>query len=199
MTAPHDMTVAQLSALLRARETSAVELASHFLARARADHTLGAFLATDVEVTLAQARASDARRAAGRVRGPLDGVPIAHKDIFVTRDFPTTAGSRILENYRSPFDATLVARLGDASEEGAGMVTLGKLNCDEFAMGSSNEHSAYGPVQNPWDRTRVPGGSSGGSAAAVAAGLPPAAPGPAPGGSIRHPAAFGGITGINPP
>jgi len=198
MTAPHDMTVAQLSALLRARETSAVELASHFLARARADHTLGAFLATDVEVTLAQARASDARRAAGRVRGPLDGVPIAHKDIFVTRDFPTTAGSRILENYRSPFDATLVARLGDASEEGAGMVTLGKLNCDEFAMGSSNEHSAYGPVQNPWDRTRVPGGSSGGSAAAVAAGLTPAATGTDTGGSIRQPAAFCGITGIKP-
>jgi len=198
MTAPHDMTVAQLSALLRARETSAVELASHFLARAQADHTLGAFLATDVEVTLAQARASDARRAAGRVRGPLDGVPIAHKDIFVTRDFPTTAGSRILENYRSPFDATLVARLGDAPEEGAGMVTLGKLNCDEFAMGSSNEHSAYGPVQNPWDRTRVPGGSSGGSAAAVAAGLTPAATGTDTGGSIRQPAAFCGITGIKP-
>ena len=198
MTAPHDLTVAQLSALLRAREASAVELASHFLARAEADRALGAFLATDVEVTLAQARASDARRAAGHPRGPLDGVPIAHKDIFVTRDFPTTAGSRILENYRSPFDATLVARLGDVSEEGAGMVTLGKLNCDEFAMGSSNEHSAYGPVQNPWDRTRVPGGSSGGSAAAVAAGLTPAATGTDTGGSIRQPAAFCGITGIKP-
>ena len=128
----------------------------------------------------------------------MRGVPIAHKDIFVTRDFPTTAGSRILENYRSPFDATLVARLGDAPEEGAGMVTLGKLNCDEFAMGSSNEHSAYGPVQNPWDRTRVPGGSSGGSAAAVAAGLTPAATGTDTGGSIRQPAAFCGITGIKP-
>ena len=127
------------------------------------------------------------------VGGPLAGVPIAHKDIFVTRDFPTTAGSKMLQGYRSPFDATTVARLADA-----GAVTLGKLNCDEFAMGSSNENSAYGVVHNPWDATRIPGGSSGGSAAAVAARLAPAATGTDTGGSIRQPAAFCGITGIKP-
>jgi len=120
-------------------------------------------------------------------------VPIAHKDIFVTRDFPTTAGSRMLEGYRSPFDATVVNRLAQA-----GMVTLGKLNCDEFAMGSANENSAYGVSRNPWDLQRVPGGSSGGSAAALAAGLTPAATGTDTGGSIRQPASFCGITGIKP-
>ncbi|MFZ9664386.1 MAG: Asp-tRNA(Asn)/Glu-tRNA(Gln) amidotransferase subunit GatA, partial [Limnohabitans sp.] len=125
--------------------------------------------------------------------GPLEGVPIAHKDIFVTRDFPTTAGSRMLEGYRSPFDATVVNRLAQA-----GMVTLGKLNCDEFAMGSANENSAYGVSRNPWDLQRVPGGSSGGSAAALAAGLTPAATGTDTGGSIRQPASFCGITGIKP-
>jgi aspartyl-tRNA(Asn)/glutamyl-tRNA(Gln) amidotransferase subunit A len=132
--------------------------------------------------------------------GCLEGVPLAHKDVFVTRDFATTAGSKILSAYRSPFDATVVQKLGAGVNDqgGAGMVTLGKLNCDEFAMGSSNENSAYGAVKNPWDATRIPGGSSGGSAAAVAARLTPAATGTDTGGSIRQPASFCGITGIKP-
>jgi aspartyl-tRNA(Asn)/glutamyl-tRNA(Gln) amidotransferase subunit A len=127
-------------------------------------------------------------------------VPIAHKDVFVTRDFATTAGSKILSGYRSPFDATVVQKLGAGvnAQGGAGMVTLGKVNCDEFAMGSANENSAYGAVTNPWDTSRVPGGSSGGSAAAVAARLAPAATGTDTGGSIRQPASFCGITGIKP-
>jgi aspartyl-tRNA(Asn)/glutamyl-tRNA(Gln) amidotransferase subunit A len=196
----HDLTIAELAAKLRKRELSAVEAARHFLARGAAHEALGAYLATDEEVTLAQARAADARIAAGD-GAPLLGVPIAHKDIFVTKDFPSTAGSRILENYRSPFDATVVARLGQGAPgqgAGAGAVTLGKLNCDEFAMGSSNENSAYRPAANPWDRSRIPGGSSGGSAVAVAARLAPAATGTDTGGSIRQPASFCGITGIKP-
>ncbi len=192
----HDLGVAQLAAKLAAKEVSSVELTRHFLARITAQDALGAFLATDEDVSLAQARAADARLAAGE-RTPLLGVPLAHKDVFVTRDFPTTAGSKMLENYRSPFDATVVAKLGVA-EGGAGMVTLGKLNCDEFAMGSGNDNSAYQPVHNPWDTTRIPGGSSGGSAAAVAARLIPAATGTDTGGSIRQPASLTGITGIKP-
>ncbi|MDO9258431.1 MAG: amidase, partial [Polaromonas sp.] len=192
----HDLSVAQLAAKLAAREVSSVEVTQHFLGRIRQHDSLGAFLATDAEISLAQARAADARLAAGE-RTPLLGVPLAHKDIFVTRDFPTTAGSKMLENYRSPFDATMVSRLGVAPG-GAGMVTLGKLNCDEFAMGSGNENSAYQKVQNPWDTSRVPGGSSGGSAAAVAARLVPAATGTDTGGSIRQPASLTGITGIKP-
>jgi aspartyl-tRNA(Asn)/glutamyl-tRNA(Gln) amidotransferase subunit A len=141
-TALHDLGVAQLAARLAARAISSVEVTQHFLARIRQEN-LGAFLATDEDVSLAQARAADARLAAGE-RTPLLGVPLAHKDVFVTRDFPTTAGSKMLENYRSPFDATVVSRLG---LQGAGMVTLGKLNCDEFAMGSGNENSAYKPVK----------------------------------------------------
>jgi aspartyl-tRNA(Asn)/glutamyl-tRNA(Gln) amidotransferase subunit A len=188
----HDFTVAELAASLRARELSAVEAAGHFLARAASHAALGAYLATNEDVTLAQARAADARLADGTA-GPLEGVPLAHKDIFVTRDFPSTAGSLMLEGYQSPFDSTVVHKLA-----GAGMVTLGKLNCDEFAMGSSNENSAYHPVSNPWDVTRIPGGSSGGSAAAVAARLTPAATGTDTGGSIRQPASFCGITGIKP-
>jgi aspartyl-tRNA(Asn)/glutamyl-tRNA(Gln) amidotransferase subunit A len=191
-TAVHDWSVAQLAQALRDRELSAVEAARHFLARAGAQAGLGAFLATDEQVTLAQARAADARLAAGEV-SPLLGVPIAHKDIFVTRDFASTAGSKMLEHYRSPFDATVVARLAEA-----GTVSLGKLNCDEFAMGSSNENSAYRPARNPWDTARIPGGSSGGSAVAVAARLAPAATGTDTGGSIRQPASFCGITGIKP-
>jgi len=190
--APHELTVAQLSAELQARRVSAVELAEHFLARIDSHAALGAFLATDREVTLAQARAADARLTQGGAP-QLTGVPLAHKDIFVTTDFPTTAGSRILQGFRSPFDSTVVSRLG-----GAGMVCLGKLSCDEFAMGSANENCAYGPVKNPWDQGRVPGGSSGGSAAAVAARLTPAATGTDTGGSIRQPASFCGLTGIKP-
>ena len=193
MTQPlHDLTVADLAARLKARDVSAEEVARHFLARSQAAADLGAYLAMDEEATLAQARAADALLAAGNAPA-LAGVPIAHKDIFVTRDFATTAGSKMLADYRSPFDATVVRQLA-----GAGMVTLGKLNCDEFAMGSANENSAYGVVKNPWDTARVPGGSSGGSAAAVAARLTPAATGTDTGGSIRQPASFCGITGIKP-
>jgi aspartyl-tRNA(Asn)/glutamyl-tRNA(Gln) amidotransferase subunit A len=190
-TALHDMTVAELAAGLKAKTFSATEVARHFLARAQNDPT-GSFLALNPDATLAQAKASDERLAAGNA-GLLEGVPLGHKDIFVTRDFPTTAGSKMLQGYRSPFDATLVQRLAEA-----GMVTLGKLSCDEFAMGSGNENCAYGPVRNPWDTSRVPGGSSGGSAAAIAARLVPAATGTDTGGSIRQPASFCGITGIKP-
>ncbi len=192
MSAPERATLAELGRLLDAGAVSAEELAHHFLARIERHRDLNAFLDVRPEATLAQARAADARRAAGE-RGPLLGVPLAHKDVFVTRDWATTAASRMLEGYRSPFDAAVVENLGRA-----GMVCLGKLNCDEFAMGSSNENSAYGPVLNPWDRGAVPGGSSGGSAAAVAARLAPVATATDTGGSIREPAAFSGVTGIKP-
>jgi aspartyl-tRNA(Asn)/glutamyl-tRNA(Gln) amidotransferase subunit A len=196
----HDLTVAELAAKLRSKDVSAVETARHFLARGAKHDALGAYLATNEETTLAQALVADQRIAAGEA-SPLLGVPIAHKDIFVTRDFPTTAGSRMLEGYLSPFDATVVARLGSGVPgvgPGAGMVTLGKLNCDEFAMGSASENSAFRPVRNPWDVSRIPGGSSGGSAVAVAARLAPAATGTDTGGSIRQPASFTGVTGIKP-
>ena len=192
-TALHDLTVVQLASLLRAREVSAVETAQHFLARAQAHQALGAFLDINAEATLRQARAADLALGAGGAMPALLGVPLAHKDIFVTRDFVTTAGSKMLAGYRSPFDATVVTRLAEQ-----GVVTLGKLNCDEFAMGSANENSAFGPVKNPWDLTRTPGGSSGSSAAAVAARLVPAATGTDTGGSIRQPASFCGVTGIKP-
>ena len=192
----HDMTVAELAQALKAKQVSAVEVATGFLARL-GGNPHNAFLDIDSEVTLAQAQASDARLAAGTA-GLLEGVPVGHKDVFVTRDFATTAGSKILTDYRSPFDATLVQKLGASAFGGAGMVTVGKLNCDEFAMGSANENSAFGEVTNPWDTARVPGGSSGGSAAAVAARLVPAATGTDTGGSIRQPASFCGITGIKP-
>jgi len=187
----HHLSVAELAALLRTKQVSAVEVATRFLARL-GGNPHNAFLDINSEVTLEQARASDAKLAAGTA-GPLEGVPIAHKDVFVTQDFVTTAGSKILTGYCSPFDATVVRKLREA-----GMVTLGKLNCDEFAMGSSNENSAFGAVSNPWETSHVPGGSSGGSAAAVAARLTPAATGTDTGGSIRQPAAFCGITGIKP-
>jgi aspartyl-tRNA(Asn)/glutamyl-tRNA(Gln) amidotransferase subunit A len=195
MTASLDLataTLAQLSRMLAAREVSAVELARAYLARMEQQKVLNAFLETRPEVTLAQAAAADARRARGEAT-PLTGIPIAHKDIFVTKDFASTASSRILKGYMSPFDATVVDNLGRA-----GMVTLGKLNCDEFAMGSSNENSAYGNVLNPWDHGAVPGGSSGGSAAAVAARIAPVATATDTGGSIREPAAFSGVTGTKP-
>jgi len=184
--------VAELGRLLATREVSAVELAQLQLDRIERHRDLNAFLDVRPEVTLAQARAADERRARGEA-GSLLGVPIAHKDIFVTRDWASTASSKILHGYMSPFDATVVDNLARA-----GMVCLGKLNCDEFAMGSSNENSAYGNVLNPWDKGAVPGGSSGGSSAVVAARLSPVATATDTGGSIREPAAFTGITGTKP-
>jgi aspartyl-tRNA(Asn)/glutamyl-tRNA(Gln) amidotransferase subunit A len=191
--AVHSMGIAALGRALAARELSSVEATQALLARAQAHASLGAYLHVDAEGALAVARAVDARRTRGDALGPLAGVPIAHKDIFVTTGAPTTAGSKMLAGYASPFSATVVERLA-----AAGAVSLGKLNCDEFAMGSSNENSAFGPVRNPWDTNRVPGGSSGGSAAAVAARLLLAATGTDTGGSIRQPASFTGITGIKP-
>ena len=188
----HEMGVAELARALGSREVSSVEATGALLERMAQHASLGAVLASDRALALQQAQAADARRAAGETN-PLLGVPIAHKDIFVSAELPTTAGSKMLEGYRSPFNATVVARLGQA-----GTVTLAKLNCDEFAMGSANENSAFGPARNPWDTSRVPGGSSGGSAAAVAARLVPAATGTDTGGSIRQPASFSGITGIKP-
>ena len=187
----HTKTIKELSALLHAKQLSAVELTGHFLQRAQASD-LNAFLHIDPALSLAQAGAADARIKAGTA-GPLTGIPIAHKDIFVTEGWRSTAGSKMLANYTSPFNATVVARF-----EQAGMVTLGKLNCDEFAMGSSNQNSAFGAVLNPWDKLAVPGGSSGGSAAAIAARLAPAATATDTGGSIRQPASFCGVTGIKP-
>jgi aspartyl-tRNA(Asn)/glutamyl-tRNA(Gln) amidotransferase subunit A len=180
---------ASLTALrtaLDARHVSAVELAEYFLARAERALALNTFLHVDRGLTLVQAREADARIARGEA-GALTGIPVAHKDI-------STAGSNMLADYVSPFDATVVEKLG----RDAGMVCLGKLNCDEFAMGSSNENSAFGPVKNPWNTAKIPGGSSGGSAAAVAAGLTPAATGTDTGGSLRQPAAMCGVTAIKP-
>ncbi len=184
--------VAELSRMLAAREVSAVELAQHYLARIEAHKDLNAFLDVRPEATLEQARRADERIAAGTAT-PLTGIPIAHKDIFVTREWASTAASRMLEGYMSPFDATVVSQL-----KAEGMVCLGKLNCDEFAMGSGNENSAYGKVFNPWDVNAVPGGSSGGSSSAVAAGLAPIVTGTDTGGSIREPASFTGVTGMKP-
>ena len=183
----------QLAADRAAKKISSVELCSAFLDRIAAlNPTLNAYLTIDRERTLEQARAADQRRARGEA-GPLTGVPIAHKDIFCTQGWRTSCGSKMLDNFIAPYDAHVVTRLNDE-----GMVTLGKTNMDEFAMGSSNETSFYGPVANPWDVSRVPGGSSGGSAAAVAARLAPAASGTDTGGSIRQPAALCGISGIKP-
>ncbi len=188
----HSKQLTELRAALDAGVFSATELAHHFLARIQSASSLNAFLDVNPEPTLKAAAKADKSIAQG-TQGPLTGIPIAHKDIFVTRDWRTTAASKMLEHYRSPFDATAVTRLADA-----GMVCLGKTNLDEFAMGSSNEDSFFGPVLNPWDCKAVPGGSSGGSAAAVAAGLAPAATGTDTGGSIRQPAALTGITGLKP-
>jgi aspartyl-tRNA(Asn)/glutamyl-tRNA(Gln) amidotransferase subunit A len=188
----HEKSLTELRAALAAKECSAVELAQSYLKRIDAANGLNAFIQVDPELTLAQAKAADALLHTGHA-GPLAGLPIAHKDVFVTKGWRSTAGSKMLANYESPFDATVVARL-----QNAGMVCVGKTNMDEFAMGSSNENSYFGVVQNPWDRKAVPGGSSGGSAAAVAARLAPAATGTDTGGSIRQPASFSGITGIKP-
>jgi aspartyl-tRNA(Asn)/glutamyl-tRNA(Gln) amidotransferase subunit A len=196
----HTLGVADLRRMLADGQVSSLEVTQHLLGRIAAQQALGAFLQVDADGAIAAASAADARRAAGDVT-PLLGVPIAHKDIFVTSRLPTTAGSKMLAGYQSPFDATVVARLGagvPGEGPGAGAISLGKLNCDEFAMGSGNENSAFGAAHNPWDTSRVPGGSSGGSAAAVAARLLPAATGTDTGGSIRQPASFTGITGIKP-
>jgi aspartyl-tRNA(Asn)/glutamyl-tRNA(Gln) amidotransferase subunit A len=196
----HELGVAESGRALQSGAVSSLELTQHLLTRLAQFEHLGAFLARDPELSLAQARQADERRARGQAQA-LTGVPVAHKDIFVTRALPSTAGSKMLDGYASPFDATVVARLGGGEPgrgPGAGMVTLGKLNCDEFAMGSANQNSAFGSTKNPWDSGRVPGGSSGGSAAAVAARLVPAATGTDTGGSIRQPASFSGVTGIKP-
>lgn len=184
--------VAELSDMLSRKEVSAVELAKTYLDRIEAHKDLNAYLDVRPDVTLAQADAADKRIAQGEATR-LTGIPIAHKDLFVTKEWSTSAASKMLEGYMSPFNATVVENLANA-----GMVCLGKVNCDEFAMGGSNENSAFGKVLNPWNKGCVPGGSSGGSSAAVAASLCPIATGTDTGGSIREPAVFTGITGLKP-
>ncbi|RDH81834.1 MAG: Asp-tRNA(Asn)/Glu-tRNA(Gln) amidotransferase GatCAB subunit A [endosymbiont of Seepiophila jonesi] len=189
----HNKTIAELGAGLRAGEFSSVELTRHFLERIDSlDEGLNCYITVTPDVALQAAEAADQRISAGDA-GPLTGIPIAQKDIFCTQGVKTSCGSRMLDSFISPYDATVVERLN-----AAGVVMLGKANMDEFAMGSSNETSFYGPVRNPWDRERVPGGSSGGSAALVAARLAVAATGTDTGGSIRQPAALCGITGLKP-
>jgi len=189
----HEQSIVQLGAALRAGELSSAELTRYMLQRIKShDAVLNSFITVTEELALAQAEAADRRIAAGEA-GPLTGIPIAHKDIFCTRDVRTSCGSRMLENFVSPYDAAVVESL-----QHAGVVMLGKTNMDEFAMGSSNETSWFGPVRNPWGTDTVPGGSSGGSAAAVAARLCVAATGTDTGGSIRQPAALTGITGLKP-
>ena len=185
-------TIVELSRALRDRQVSSRELTQAALGRIGAAGNLNSFITVVPELALAAADAADDRLARGDA-GPLVGIPFAHKDIFCTAGVRTTCGSKMLAGFTSPYDATAVARLAQA-----GIVTVGKTNMDEFAMGSSNETSWFGPVRNPWDPERSPGGSSGGSAAAVAAGLVPAASGTDTGGSIRQPAALVGITGFKP-
>ncbi len=189
----HNLFIGELADRLRKRQISSVELTRHFLSRIeRLNPALNAFITLTADRALADAAAADARLGAGE-EGPLLGIPIIHKDIFCTDGVKTSCGSRMLDNFIAPYDATVVARL-----KGAGTVMLGKSNMDEFAMGSSNETSYYGPVKNPWDISKVPGGSSGGSAAATAARLTPFATGTDTGGSIRQPAALTGVTGLKP-
>ncbi|WP_426510544.1 Asp-tRNA(Asn)/Glu-tRNA(Gln) amidotransferase subunit GatA [Dactylosporangium sp. McL0621] len=188
------LSAAELGRRLDAKEVSAVEVATAHLERIDAvEDKVHAFLHVDREGALEAARATDDRRAKGAALGPLDGVPIGVKDVITTRGVPTTAGSKILEGWRPPYDATIMTRLREA-----GLVMVGKTNMDEFAMGSSTEYSAYGPTYNPWDTTRIPGGSGGGSAAAVAAFEAPLAIGTDTGGSIRQPAAVTGTVGAKP-
>jgi aspartyl-tRNA(Asn)/glutamyl-tRNA(Gln) amidotransferase subunit A len=189
----HTKTLAELSRGLDAGEFTSVELTQHFLDRITAfDGELNSFITVTPELALAQAKEADALRAAGKA-GPLTGIPLAQKDIFCTKGVKTTAASKMLDNFVSPYDAHTVEKLN-----AAGLVCLGKTNMDEFAMGSSNESSFYGAVKNPWDHSKVPGGSSGGSAAAVAARITPAATGTDTGGSIRQPASLVGCTGLKP-
>jgi len=190
----HEKSLTQLSSALLAKEISSVELTQFFLGRIAKFKGLNAYLDVQEEFSLRDALVADQKIARGEA-GPLTGIPVAHKDVFVTKDWKSTAASKMLENYLSPYDARVIELLGG---NGAGMVCLGKTNMDEFAMGSSNENSAYGPALNPWNTNYVSGGSSGGSAVAVAAGLTPIATGTDTGGSIRQPAAFCGITGIKP-
>jgi len=188
------LTAAEIAGLVAAGETSATEVTQAHLDRiAAVDDRVHAFLHVDTEGALAAARAVDERRAAGEELGPLAGVPVAVKDVLATRGIPTTVGSKILEGWRPPYDATIVQRLREA-----GTVMLGKTNMDEFAMGSSTEYSAYGPTHNPWDLSRIPGGSGGGSAAALAAYEAPLAIGSDTGGSIRQPGAVTGTVGAKP-
>jgi aspartyl-tRNA(Asn)/glutamyl-tRNA(Gln) amidotransferase subunit A len=189
----HNLSIGELGGRLNSAQISSAELARYFLARIeRLNPALNALITLTPEVALKQAEDADRRRAAGE-RGPLLGIPLIHKDIFCTDGVRTSCGSRMLDNFVAPYDATVVAQL-----KAAGAVMLGKANMDEFAMGSSNETSFYGPVRNPWDTTKVPGGSSGGSAAATAARLVPFATGTDTGGSIRQPAALTGVTGVKP-
>src|SRR5277367_3551312 len=189
----HNLSIGELGRSLERGEVSSLELTQHFLDRTlRLNPALNALVTLTAEQALADARAADQRRAAGE-KGELLGIPLIHKDIFCTDGVRTSCGSRMLDNFVAPYDATVVTRL-----KAAGAVMLGKANMDEFAMGSSNETSYYGPVKNPWDTTKVPGGSSGGSAAATAARLAPFATGTDTGGSIRQPAALTGVTGVKP-
>lgn len=189
----HTKTLSELSAMLEAGEVSSVQLTEHFLQRIKEhDGQLNSFVTVTEEMALKSAAEADEKRKAGNA-GPLTGIPIAHKDIFCTKGVKTTCGSKMLDNFESPYDATVVEKM-----QQAGVVMLGKTNMDEFAMGSSNETSFYGAVKNPWNTKTVPGGSSGGSASSVAARLTPASTGTDTGGSIRQPASLCGITGLKP-